>query len=207
MKQMTISFYDHFIHFCDYREIGKIQVPENFQVMDDTLLQPCFDRLKQGVDLWVWYHRGFRRIADYCTQHYTYVKAAGGVAKTPNDEVLLIRREGFWDIPKGMVEPGETLAQAALREVREETGIARLSLGPLITKTYHLYDKYGGWHLKQTSWFHMSASEKQSTLPQREEGITEALWVSTKECCQRLSHSFASLRLVAQKLSTSWPSN
>jgi hypothetical protein len=183
MKQMTISFYDHFIHFCDYREIGKIQVPENFQVMDDTLLQPCFDRLKQGVDLWVWYHRGFRRIADYCTQHYTYVKAAGGVAKTPNDEVLLIRREGFWDIPKGMVEPGENLAQAALREVREETGIARLSLGPLITKTYHLYDKYGGWHLKQTSWFHMSASEKQSTLPQREEGITEALWVSTKECC------------------------
>lgn len=48
-------------------------------------------------------------------------------------EVLLIkpggpfwrnRDEGAWMIPKGMVEPGETAAEAALREFAEETGVA-----------------------------------------------------------------------------------
>ena len=42
--------------------------------------------------------------------------------------VLLVKRgkppgKGLWSLPGGKVEFGETLAQAALREVREETGI------------------------------------------------------------------------------------
>ena len=44
------------------------------------------------------------------------------------DSVLLIRRgkpprEGQWSIPGGRIEPGETAAAAALRELKEETGV------------------------------------------------------------------------------------
>lgn len=37
--------------------------------------------------------------------------------------VLVEERDGHFGLPKGHVEPGETLRQTALREIREETGI------------------------------------------------------------------------------------
>ena len=54
--------------------------------------------------------------------------SAGGVVFRVTDgarEVLLCGRtsDGLWALPKGTPEPGETLEQTALREVREETGV------------------------------------------------------------------------------------
>jgi 8-oxo-dGTP pyrophosphatase MutT (NUDIX family) len=39
---------------------------------------------------------------------------------------LLLRAFNHWDFPKGMVEPGEEPLAAAIREVKEETGISDL---------------------------------------------------------------------------------
>ncbi|RDI94880.1 NUDIX hydrolase [Meiothermus sp. QL-1] len=65
------------------------------------------------------------------------VIGAGGVLFNPKGEVLLIRdRMGYWCFPKGHVEPGESLAQAALREVEEETGIKAEVQGALGTTRY-----------------------------------------------------------------------
>lgn len=60
--------------------------------------------------------------------------AAVGVVCVRAGEVLLIRRgnaplRGRWSVPGGRVEPGETPPQAALREVREETGVAVALIG------------------------------------------------------------------------------
>ena len=47
------------------------------------------------------------------------------IAIIPDDKILLTERTDFevWCLPGGEVEPGESLAQAALRETREETGL------------------------------------------------------------------------------------
>lgn len=58
---------------------------------------------------------------------------AVGVVCLRDDEVLLIRRgtpprQGEWSLPGGRIEPGEAATDAAIRELREETGVeARLT--------------------------------------------------------------------------------
>ena len=53
---------------------------------------------------------------------------AVGVVCLRDDSVLLIRRgtpprQGEWSLPGGRIEPGERAVDAALRELREETGV------------------------------------------------------------------------------------
>jgi len=57
------------------------------------------------------------------------ILCAGAVVRDEHGRLLLVRRgsepsKGLWSLPGGRVEPGETPAMAAVREVREETGLA-----------------------------------------------------------------------------------
>ena len=54
--------------------------------------------------------------------------AAGGVVKDAEGHVLWIQRNGKWDLPKGKLERGESLEEAVIREVFEETGIRDLTI-------------------------------------------------------------------------------
>jgi mutator protein MutT len=56
------------------------------------------------------------------------VPCAGAVVRDHAGRLLLVQRgrepgRGRWSLPGGRVEPGETAEQAAVREVREETGL------------------------------------------------------------------------------------
>ena len=143
-----------------------------------------------------------------------WVRAAGGIVTDDAGDMLLIRRNDRWDLPKGKVEAGETLLQAALREVEEETGINVIvnkstsqqdnettATARRPVKTYHMFNLYGGWHLKQTSWFPVhAAGVHPQGKPQDEEGITEVVWVNPDEWYRRLQSSYGTLRT----LSTLW---
>ena len=64
-----------------------------------------------------------------------------------------------------------------------------------------MFNLYGGWHLKQTSWFPMhAAGVHPQGKPQDEEGITEVVWVNPDEWYRRLQSSYGTLRT----LSTLW---
>ena len=55
--------------------------------------------------------------------HTTDVPAAGGLLTDENGRLLCIHRIGHWDLPKGKLEAGEALEEAAAREVEEECGV------------------------------------------------------------------------------------
>ena len=121
------------------------------------------------------------------------VNAAGGLVSNRRGDYLLIRRDGLWDLPKGHQEQGEDISVTALREVQEETGVERLTLGDLICITDHCYIRGGIWHLKHTWWYEMLYTDPVELTPQREEDITKAAWVAKSSLPPFLKNTFPSI--------------
>jgi len=107
---------------------------------------------------------------------YEVIEAAGGIVENELKEVLLIHRKGFWDLPKGKIEPGETEDVAARREVREECGVVNLEIRQKLLVTYHAYVLQGKDILKVSHWYLMFCPGSETLKPQTEEDITEIKW-------------------------------
>ena len=122
------------------------------------------------------------------------VKAAGGVVyrlAEPSGvpEVLLIKRNGVWDIPKGKLEKGETIEMCAVREVAEETGCTLPVLISEVSLTYHEYEMKGKFWGKNTWWYAMILPKETQFIPQEKEGIEEIEWVSLTEAYDRVGYT------------------
>ncbi|MBQ5396739.1 MAG: NUDIX domain-containing protein [Alistipes sp.] len=124
-----------------------------------------------------------------------WVEAAGGVVENEQGEVVMIRRNERWDLPKGHRELGESFAECAAREAEEETGVKVSEVGELLATTLHAYNIYGHWELKHTAWYAMCGNSSE-LLPQREEGIVQALWVARDEITERIKNSFPTIKEV-----------
>ena len=69
------------------------------------------------------------------------VKAGGGIVKNQKDETLFIFRRNKWDLPKGKKDKFESIEDANIREVEEETGVKGLKMDSFYKKTYHIFKK------------------------------------------------------------------
>jgi len=120
----------------------------------------------------------------------TQIIAAGGLVTNPQGQILWIFRRGFWDLPKGKLDEGETIQTCAVREVEEETGIKNIRLHELLKFTNHIYfDTHLNQEVvKRTYWFHMSISKEQKGIPQETEDIEKIEWHSlatAKHCLEQ----------------------
>lgn len=124
-----------------------------------------------------------------------WVEAAGGIVESDAGEVVMIRRNERWDLPKGHREMGEEFSECAAREAMEETGVKVERVGRLLATTLHSYNFYGKWELKLTAWYHM-LGDKCQLAPQKEEGIICAEWVSRSEINDKIKTSYPTIRRV-----------
>ena len=115
------------------------------------------------------------------------IRAAGGIVHRQNGgatEVLVVHRPKYedWSLPKGKLDPGETLEQAALREVEEETGW-RCTLGRHIGKNEYR-DRHG--RSKRVDWWLM---EPVDGAFEPNDEVDEIRWVAVGEVRALLTHA------------------
>lgn len=116
----------------------------------------------------------------------------GGVVIGPDNKVLVVNQHGrTWSLPKGHIEPGEDSLQAAMREIKEESGVSQL----VHIKKLGVYERHrigldpstdDTTELKEIS-IHLFTTGQTDLLPEDPEN-PEARWVRPEEVSQLLTH-------------------
>lgn len=139
-------------------------------------------------------------VLDIVKDTHQYIEAAGGVVYNEHQQMLLIFRRGYWDLPKGKIDEGENAETAALREVEEETGVNSLKIINPIGSTYHTYFMYNTYVIKKTHWYCMAATNSNTLVPQMEEDIEMAKWINKEELPDILKQTYPNIKTILAKV-------
>ncbi len=121
------------------------------------------------------------------------ITAAGGVVfryrkAEEEPQVLMIFRNNHWDLPKGKLESGESIAMCAAREVAEEVGSHMPAIVSYLDKTYHEYEEKGVLMGKTTYWYAMVFTKPEQFVPQEKEGIEKVEWVNARKAIKQADY-------------------
>ncbi|MGJ3253474.1 MAG: NUDIX hydrolase [Elainellaceae cyanobacterium] len=111
-----------------------------------------------------------------------HLTSAGGVVfRTRNDtfDIILISvgESRRWQLPKGLIDEGETLEVTALREVKEETGTTAELLQPIDTIDYWYYGDSDGKRVRHHKVVHFFLMKYQSgDVADHDDEVHEARW-------------------------------
>ncbi len=120
-------------------------------------------------------------------------QSAGGVIVNANGEVVVVSQKSkSWSLPKGHIEPGEDVLEAAYREINEETGLNVSCL--ILKKSFEPYQRTGlsykdGKPTDEQKTIHMFLFMTQVTkLSPIDSHNPEARWVSKEQVVDILTH-------------------
>ena len=133
-------------------------------------------------------------LISHIEENFKIVNAAGGVVKKGKD-ILMVFRNGKWELPKGKLEKGESYETAAIREIEEECNVSSEILNK-ICSTWYTYMVKGKIYFKHVIWFNMICKNDENMKPQLEEGITKVDWISPNRLDSILSNSYLSINYI-----------
>ncbi len=158
-------------------------------------LQKLIKKIRAGktIDEYFIYSFDLDELWQSFSSVFTVIDAGGGIIRNKKGELLFIFRKGKWDLPKGKIEIGETIADGAVREVKEECGLTTVHLGKKLTTTYHTYTQGNKKILKQSHWYEMDVPNGQKLIPQLEEDITDIQWIKPTKLSEVRGNTFKSI--------------
>ncbi|MCG2462135.1 NUDIX domain-containing protein [Flavobacteriaceae bacterium F89] len=169
----------------------------NYFLLNGSSINDAISALaKKKLDIAYIYHPNHEEILRKFAKKIPLVIAAGGVVTNKEGKVLFIYRNGKWDLPKGGVDKGETLEQAALREVEEETGVQGLKIENFLKTTYHIFKRNGNYKLKEVHWYAMRTSFKGDLVGEASEGIVKVKWKGPKKIKKALENSYTNIKIL-----------
>ena len=119
-------------------------------------------------------------------------RSAGGVVLNKKGQILVVNQRGTsWSLPKGHIERGETPLEAAKREIKEESGIAKLNFIKELGSYKRYKIKLGGIgddlsEIKQITMF-LFSTEQEELKPTDPENPA-AKWVDKDQVAEVLTH-------------------
>ncbi len=151
-------------------------------------------------ELLIWSGNEYDKLCRKFISLFTRIDAAGGLVVNEEGSLLFIYRFEYWDLPKGKIETrkNETAPDAAIREVKEETGLRSVIITGALPATWHIYRHKEKTILKCTHWFKMQADSSQILQPQEEEGILSIKWIRRQDLATILPETYTSLRELIQ---------
>lgn len=184
----------HFISEVDFINKDGIAISEKVALSNQNHVYQLIDQTPTTLSVNIITDNPFDCMLAFFKDHDT-IEAAGGIVKKGN-EYLFIYKNECWDLPKGIIDSGESPEIAAKREVEEECGIQNPTIHDLITTTYHTYVFEGKPVLKKTYWYAFSYEGNEQLVPQLEEGITEVSWKNKQELEEVLKNTYLSIKEV-----------
>ena len=204
-----IYFENNVLWIVDRVDEIPTEVKDNLETLwlkthNNEEVNQAINSLQQGnVKNVVIIHSDIDFILNELRSTFIFIQAAGGFIHCEED-VLLIFRRGKWDLPKGKRDEGETLDEAAIREVEEETGINYVANQAPLCITYHTYYQNKDFILKESHWYFMRVKSKEELTPQNEEGITECRWVNKDKLTEYLKNTHRSIADVITQGLKNW---
>ena len=171
----------------------------NVFTLDDNAIDYAITSLAKKLLKTAYIFEPGNDILDKFSSKIPMIVAAGGLVKNKKGKVLFIFREGKWDLPKGKLDKGESMEDAAIREVEEETGVKDLKVERYLQTTYHIFKRNGRYKLKKVIWFEMSTKYKGDLVAQENEGITKVKWKGPKKTKKALKNSYRTIRILFEE--------
>ena len=158
-------------------------------------LQKIIRKIRKGkLERVLLYNKSPKKLLKLLHEKLPLVIAAGGLVINDKQEYLFIHRNGKWDLPKGKMDKNETVEQAAVRETIEETGVQDLDVTRYLGATYHIFDWKENSKLKLTHWYIISTTYSGLLMPQNNEGIDQAVWLSKEDAVDALKVSYENIK-------------